>query len=174
MDIPESIAVLLVPNGKKSAVKRVWGIDLATCWLPFFTATNTVGGTAIPADALGCPIRLGYNADGSVKFSKTGRPVTKVVREIADNVRMAKDNFSAGLLKFANEVIEGNPEGYQAQVEMARVAGQPIIDKDKLNLSDAMEKQRTDAVAEAERIAHPLSHRGKKTEAPAEADLVTA
>ncbi|MBA7539430.1 hypothetical protein ES705_31709 [subsurface metagenome] len=179
METPTSIASLFTPNGKKApAVKRVWGIDLATVWLPFFTATNTQGVTAIPSDALGCPMRLKYNADGSVKFTKTGRPVFPVEKEIANNVRLVKENFTAGLLVFAEQVLENNAEGYQAQVEMARVAGEPIMIRDRANLAVAQEKQRAEALAEAqaeaERIAHPLSHRGKKTEAPAEAELVTA
>jgi len=75
MDTPNYIRALLIPtNGSKPRARRVWGIDLETIWLPFFTATNVMGDTAIPADAMGAPLRLGYNADGSVKFSKTGRP----------------------------------------------------------------------------------------------------
>ena len=157
MDTPNYIKVLLIPNGKKPAGRRAWGIDLETVWLPFFTATNTMGDTAIPADAMGAPLRLGYNADGSVKFSKTGRPVTKVVKEIADSVRLVRDNFTAGLLAYANTVITDNPEGYKAQVELAREAGQPIINKDSLNLSKAIAEAREQAVAEAERTVKAKS-----------------
>ena len=163
LDTPSYITALLMPNGKKSAVRRVWGIDLTTCWLPFFTATNTQGDTAIPADALGSPMRLAYASDGSVKFSKTGRPVTKVVKDIADNVRLVKDNFTASLLAYAEQVVADNPEGYKAQVELARVAGEPILSKDKANLDNALAKQREEALAEA--VGKP-SHRGKKTEPP--------
>lgn len=185
MNTPSYITALLTPNGHKSAVKRVWGIDLATCWLPFFTATNTQGDTAIPADAMGCPMRLGYSADGSVKFSKTGRPVTKVVKDIADNVRMVKENFTAGLLAYAEQVQGDNPEGYSAQVEASRIAGEPIMLKDSNNLSEAYEKRQAEALAEAKREAEAIapSHRQTKAEreaeaeaekAKAEAELVTA
>ena len=150
MDTPNYIRALLIPNGKKPAGRRVWGIDLATIWLPFFTATNTMGDTAIPADALGCPLRLGYDADGSVKFSKTGRPVTKVVKDIGDSVRLVKDNFTAGLLAYASGVITDNPDGYKAQVDMAREAGQPILTRDSVNLSKAMAEAVAQGVAEAE------------------------
>jgi hypothetical protein len=151
MDTPNYIKALLIPsNGNKPRARRVWGIDLETIWLPFFTATNTMGDTAIPADALGCPLRLGYNADGSVKFSKTGRPVTKVVKDIADSVRLVKDNFTAGLLAYASGVITDNPDGYKAQVELAREAGQPILSKDRDNLSKAMAEAVAKAVEEAE------------------------
>jgi hypothetical protein len=137
----------------------VWGIDLETIWLPFFTATNTMGDTAIPADAMGAPLRLGYNPDGSVKFSKTGRPVTKVVKDIADSVRMVKDNFTAGLMAYANGVIADNPDGYKAQVEMAREAGEPILNKDSVNLSKAMAEAVAQGVEEAQTKARA---RGKK------------
>jgi hypothetical protein len=151
MDTPNYIKALLLPtNGNKPRARRVWGIDLETIWLPFFTATNTMGDTAIPADAMGAPLRLGYNADGSVKFSKTGRPVTKVAKDIADSVRLVKDNFTAGLLAYANGVITDNPDGYKAQIEMAREAGEPIIAKDRANLDKAIANAMVEAVAEAE------------------------
>jgi len=158
MDTPNYIKALLIPNGKKPAGRRVWGIDLETIWLPFFTATNTMGDTAIPADALGAPLRLGYNADGSVKFSKTGRPVMKVVKDVADSVRLVKDNFTAGLLAYASGVITDNPDGYKAQIDMAREAGQPIITKDSVNLSKAMAEAVAEAVEEAQSKA---TKRGK-------------
>ena len=151
MDTPNYIKALLLPtNGNKPRARRVWGIDLETIWLPFFTATNTMGDTAIPADAMGAPLRLGYNADGSVKFSKTGRPVLKVAKDIADSVRLVKDNFTAGLLAYANGVITDNPDGYKAQIELAREAGEPIIAKDRANLDKAIANAMVEAVAEAE------------------------
>ena len=148
MDTPNYIKSLLIPNGKKPRSRRVWGIDLELVWLPFFLATNTMGNTAIPADALGAPLRLGYNADGSVKFSKTGRPVTKVVKDIGDNVRLVRDNFTAGLLAYANGVVTDNPDGYKAQVETAKIAGEPIITKDRANLDKALTEAREQAMAE--------------------------
>jgi len=150
MDTPNYIKSLLMPNGKKPAGRRVWSIDLESVWLPFLTSTNTVGDTAIPVDALGAPLRLAYNADGSVKFSKAGRPVTKVAKEIADSVRLVRDNFTAGLVAYANGVITENPEGYKAQIELAREAGEPIIAKDRANLDKAIANAMVEAVAEAE------------------------
>jgi hypothetical protein len=159
MDTPNYIKALLIPNGKKPAGRRVWGIDLETIWLPFFTATNTMGDTAIPADAMGAPLRLGYNADGSVKFSKTGRPVTKVVKDIADSVRLVKDNFTAGLLAYASGVITDNPDGYKAQIEMAREAGEPILNRDSVNLSKALAEAVAQGVAEAQSKAKTRANR---------------
>lgn len=154
VETPNYIKSLLIPNnGKKPRARRVWGIDLEFVWLPFFFATNTQGDTAIPADALGSPLRLGYNADGSVKFTKTGRPVTKVAKDIADNVRLVRDNFTAGLLAYANGVITDNPDGYGQQVESAKIAGEPILSQDKANLDKAIAEQMAEAVAMAEKKA---------------------
>ncbi|HUV52824.1 MAG TPA: hypothetical protein VMW64_07095 [Dehalococcoidia bacterium] len=145
---PNYIKSLLMPNPQKATARRVWGIELETVWLPFFTATNAQGGSAIPSDALGAPLRLGYMPDGSVKFTKTGRPVTKVVKELAESVRMVKDNFTAGLLAYAGKVFEDNPTGYKLQIEQARIAGEPITLRDNANLSKAIADAREQAIAE--------------------------
>lgn len=87
METPSYIKALLMPNGKRPAGRKVWSIDLETVWLPFFTGSNTMGDMGIPTEAFGTPLCLAYDADGSVKFSKTGRPITKVVKELADSVR---------------------------------------------------------------------------------------
>ena len=171
METPNYIKSLLMPNGKKPAGRRVWSIDLETVWLPFFTATNTMGDTAISADALGAPLRLAYDQDGSVKFSKTGRPVTKVAKDIADNVRLVKDNFTASLLSYANGVITENPEGYKAQVEQARQAGEPIVNRDRQNLEEAITKMREAELAEAIAQAEAKPKSKAKTKAEPEAEL---
>jgi hypothetical protein len=150
MDTPNYIRSLLIPNGNKPRGRRVWSIDLESVWLPFLTATNTMGDTAIPVDALGAPLRLAYNADGSVKFSKAGRPVTKVAKEVGDSVKLIRENFTAGLVAYATGVITENPEGYKAQIELAREAGEPIIAKDRANLDRAIANAMVEAVAEAE------------------------
>jgi hypothetical protein len=155
MEIPSYIKSLLIPNGRKPAGRKVWSLDLETVWLPFFTATNTTGDTRIASEALGAPIRLAYDTDGSVKFSKTGRPITKVVKPLADSVRMVRENFTAGLLAYANGVITDNPDGYKAQVEMAREAGEPVLTKDRESLQKAMLEAMEKAVTEATPTAEP-------------------
>ncbi|MBA7667304.1 hypothetical protein ES703_75391 [subsurface metagenome] len=80
-------------------------------------------------------------------------------------MRMVKDNFTAGLLMYANGVITDNPEGYKAQSESARVAGEPIQTRDRDNLSKALSEQREQALAEL--VAE--SDRKAKAEAKAEA-----
>jgi len=149
METPQYIKSLLIPNGKKPAGRRVWSVDLETVWLPFFCATNTMGETAIPSDALGAPLRLAYNPDGSVRFSKAGRPVTKVAKDLSDNIRMIRENFTASLQGYANGVITNNADGYKAEVDRARRAGEPIIAKDKANLEQAIAKIREAELAKA-------------------------
>jgi len=61
-------------------------------------------------------------------------------------------------MAYANGVITDNPDGYKAQLELAREAGQPIHDKDSVNLSKAMAEAMAQSVEEAERKAK----RGRK------------
>src|SRR4030067_1533676 len=111
METPSYIKALVKPNGTKASGRRVWGIDLETVGLPGFIATNAMGDTAIPHDALSAPLRLAYNADGSIKFSKTGRPVMKVAKELQDNVRMVREKFIVGWLAYARAGREANTDG---------------------------------------------------------------
>ena len=172
---PPYIQTLCVPNAESPTKRRVWGIDLETVWLPFLTATNVMGDTAmpaIPADALGCPIRLAYDRDGSVKFSKTGKPVTKVAKPISNSVTLMKLNFVAGLQQYALKVATEKQADYKKQVERATIAGKPIIAHDRQELDKAIQLQiaeeirQTQAQAEAEAIPEATPE--------AEKELVTA
>jgi len=152
-DTPSYIKSLLTPNGKQPASRRVWSIPLENVWLPFFTATNLNGDTAIPIDALGAPLRLAYAQDGSVKFSKSGRPVVRVAKPIADSVKLVRENFAANLVAYAEGVAQDNPKGYEALQKRASKAGQPIVTADRANMdkaiAEAMEKSVAEAKAEA-------------------------
>ena len=161
---PQYIKTLLKPNGTKPAGRRVWSIDLESVWLPFFTATNTMGDTAIPHEALGAPLRLAYNPDGSVKFSKTGRPVIKVAKDVQDNVRMVRENFVASLQAYAHGVAKENPDGYKAEVEASAKAGLPIVEKDKEALETAIRLQ-SEAMAEARAEAEASPEQAPEREA---------
>jgi len=183
MESPNYIKSLLIPSIKKPQGRRVWSIDLEQVWLPFFTATNTQGDTAIPVDALGCPLRLGYDKAGAVRFTQAGRPVVRVAKEIGDNVRLVRDNFTANLLNYAGSVIKDNAEGYKAQVALAKKAGEPITQHDKLQLHLALEaKAKAEAIAQAEAVAKAEAVAEAEAEAEAEAvkpkgrkaELVTA
>ena len=161
METPNYIKALLIPNGhKKTGDRRVWGIELAGVWLPFLIATNTTGDTSIPSDCIGAPLRLAFNADGSVKFSKTGRPVFKVVKEVADTVKLVKENFVAGLIAHSTAVAKDNPEGYQAQIDIAKQAAEPIITHDRTKLDEAIAQQLAKSIVEE---AKPQK-RGRKGE----------
>lgn len=152
MDTPNYIKSLITPrNGQKQRARRVWSIDLAMVWLPFFTATNVAGETHLPADAIGAPLRLAYNQDGSVKFSKTGRPVFRVVKDIADSVRLIRDNFTANLLDYANQVANEMPDQFQKQVDKASKAGEPIKQKDSRQLDKALAQATQEAISQAEK-----------------------
>ena len=82
MESPSYIKSLLIPSIRKPQGRRVWSIDLEQVWLPFFTATNTQGDTAIPSASLGCPLRLGYDKTGAVRFTQAGRPVVRIAKEL--------------------------------------------------------------------------------------------
>jgi len=147
---PNYIKNLLIPNTKSPTGRRVWSIDLETVWLPFFLSTNAMGDTAIPSDALGCPIRLAYEKDGSVKFSKTGRPVSKVAKPLADSVTLIRQNFVANLMDYAEQIATSHKEDYAKQVEMATTAGKPIIAHDRQELDNAIQLQIEEALRLAE------------------------
>jgi hypothetical protein len=54
---------LFRPRTKKVQGRKVWSLDLETFWIPVFTASNTIGETNIPSDALGAPLRLAVDDD---------------------------------------------------------------------------------------------------------------
>jgi len=167
-ETPNYIKSLLTPTTKQPQGRRVWSIDLERVWLPFFTATNTMGDTAIPSEAIGCPLRLGYDKAGAVRFTQAGRPVVRVAKELGDSVRLVRDNFTANLLNYAGSVIKDNAEGYKTQVALARKAGEPIAQHDRLQLLQALEaKAKAEAVAQAEAVAKMEAEAVAKAEAEA-------
>ena len=166
METPNYIKSLLTPTTKQPQGRKVWSIDLQQVWLPFFTATNTMGDTAIPSEAIGCPLRLGYDKAGQVRFSQAGRPVIRVAKEIADNVKLVRDNFTANLLNYAGSVMRDNADGYKAQIEIAKKAGEPIYQHDKNQLSNALKAR---AEAEAKEQAEAMAKEAE-TETETEAE----
>ena len=173
METPNYIKSLVTPNTKQPQGRKVWSIDLQQVWLPFFTATNTMGDTAIPSDAIGCPLRLGYDKAGQVRFSQAGRPVIRVAKEIADNVKMVRDNFTANLLNYTGSVMRDNAEGYKAQIETAKKAGEPVYQHDKNQLSNAL-KARAEAEAEAVAKAEREAKEAEAAKSKGKRDLVHA
>ena len=174
-ETPNYIKNLLKPTANKATSRKVWSIDLETVWLPFFTATNAMGDTAIPSESIGAPLRLAYNQDGSVKFSKSGKPVIKVAKDISESVKLVRENFVAGLQNYAHTVFNEHGEAYKAQVTKAIEAGKPIQQHDKEKLDEAMEKLVQQAIDEAESKADTPTHTDSENEVPTlERELVPA
>ena len=170
-DTPQYIKNLLMPTTKSPTGRRVWSIDLETVWLPFFTATNAMGDTAIPVDALGAPIRLGYDKDGSVRFGRTGRPVTRVAKPLSDSVTLIRQNFVANLQNYAEVVATERQADYAHQIELASQAGKPIIAHDKAELDKAIQLQLEEAMREAQAEAQAEAEAEATTPEP-EPELV--
>jgi len=170
-ETPSYIKALVMPTAQKQTGRKVWSIDLETVWLPFFTATNTMRDTAIPVDALGSPLRLAYDKDGSVKFSVNGRPVIKVAKPISESVAMVRENFVAHIQEYAETVATERQAEYAETIRMAEKAGKPIIEHDKKKLNEAIQQRLADAM-EAEVGGETEAEVGGEPEA--EKELVTA
>jgi len=142
---------ILAARPGRSQDRKVWGIGLATVWLPYFTATNAAGLTAIPSDALGAPIRLRRDKQtNEVRFGSNGRPSLQVVAPVRDQVMQAQANFVVHLLDYTDMVQKGQPSEYAAQVQYAHEAGAPIIATDQADLADAIAKmEQADAEEQA-------------------------
>ncbi len=174
METPSYIKSLLTPTAKAPAGRKVWSIDLQAVWLPFFTATNAMGDTAIPAGAIGCPLRLGYDKAGAVRFTPAGRPVVKVAKELSDSVRMVKDNFTANLLAYAGNVIKEHGDQYKAVVQAANIAGNVLYETDKANLEAAIAVKAAAEAAAKVKTESAAAAVAAEAEAKAEAEATTA
>jgi hypothetical protein len=168
------ITMLVKSNGQKTSERKVWSIGLESTLIPFFTATNATGRTKIDRDAIGSPLRLAYDQDNSVKFSKNGKPIIKVAKPIADEVKNMRVNFIANLQAFTQSVKAENAEAYNSEAIACMEAGKPIFDRDQANLNlinKAIEAEaKAKAEAEAELINSALNHAEAEAEAEAKAD----
>ncbi|MDD5094389.1 MAG: hypothetical protein PHV74_08435 [Dehalococcoidia bacterium] len=166
MKTPDYIKALVAPVPQKSTGRKVWSIDLETVWLPFFTATNVQGNTNISKESLGAPLRLQRDKDGMPRFSPSGRPVIRVNAELNGQIRFARENMVFQMLNFAANVQKQRAEDYKAEIESCIKAGDPIIEKDRLDieiavieaakkakLAEAMEQAASDAVKKDEQKA---------------------
>ena len=148
-----TIASLLRPSVKRTGGRKVWGLDLETTLVPFFTAEAVEGHAYIPPEVLGCPLRLQRNDDGEVKFSKTGKPVIRVAQEMGNMVRLMRENLEANLQAHAIEVKTAKPEEYTKAVKLNQTLGKPIAERDSLDLAAAIEARNTAAVVAAANTA---------------------
>jgi hypothetical protein len=135
---PGYIKALIQPRQKSESGRKVWSIDLQYVWIPFFTAKNTQGDTLIPHDAIGAPLRLAKDKDGSVKFNKAGRPVLKVAGELSEAIRMVRENFVSSLVGYAGQVMKAKPDEYKAEAEACHEAGAPIVEKANDDIAQAV------------------------------------
>ena len=136
------ISALVTPTpGRGTSAKKSWAIDVETVWVPFFTATNAMGETNVSPEALGAPIRLATQKDGSVRFSSNGRPVMRVASELSAQVGVVKENFVASLTSYVGVVTEEHPDAYAEQVRVNQLAGTPLLLQDTNLLHDDMERR---------------------------------
>ena len=135
---PSYIKAVLQPRAKSESGRKVWSIDLQYVWLPFFTASNVQGETAIPREAIGAPLRLAKDKDGSVRFNKAGRPVLKVAGELSEAIRMVRENTVAGWMAFAGQVMKAKPDEYRAEAQACHQAGEPIIQRTNADIAAAV------------------------------------
>jgi len=150
-----TITSLLRPVVKKTGGRKVWGLDLETTLVPFFTAEAVEGQAYIPPEVLGCPLRLQRDDDGEVKFSKTGKPVIRVAQEMGGMVRLMRENLELNLQAHAVEVKNAHPEAYAKAVKLNQALGNPIAERDSLDLAAAIDARNAAAVkAAAEGVAH--------------------
>lgn len=149
---PSYIKALLKPSSTKGTSRKVWSVDLEAVWLPFFTASNVNGDTNISKEALGAPLRLAKNDDGTAKFSKSGRPVLRVAPELGAQIKVVRENFVAGLVSYTNNVIHAKPDEFKAEVEACNATGKPINDQANDDIDKAIQAQIKSAQEEAEKI----------------------
>lgn len=157
MIAPTYIKNLMRPNGQQPRGRKVWSIDLETVFVPFFTATNVDGLSAMPLEALGAPLRLAYDADGSVKFSKSGKPVIKVVKDIQDAVRLMRENLVAELQQYTANVRSKQKDAYTEHVRLSLEAGAPIVERDRQALDEAIRLALEEAMAQTKPEKEPVT-----------------
>jgi len=148
-----TITSLLRPVVKKTGGRKVWGLDLETTLVPFFTAKAVEGQAYIPPEVLGCPLRLQRNDDGEVKFTKSGKPVIRIAQEMGSMVRAMRDNLELNLQAHALEVKTAKPEEYAKAVKLNQTLGKPIADKDALDLTAAIDARNAAAIAATAKAA---------------------
>ncbi len=153
---------LLTSTPKSQTERKAWSIGLNTVWVPFFTATNTAGESAIPSEALGAPLRLAYDKTGSVRFGKSGKPVIRVAKELSESIRVVREQITAELLGHVAEVEAKLPDEFRAEVESARTHGMVITNHDNAELAKAVQAKaqaEADAILESSQVENVPTQR---------------
>ena len=159
------MATLLAPTAKKAGGKKLWQMDVESVLVPYFIATNAQGLTEIPSDVLGAPIRLSETKDGEIRFSTSGRPMTKAHPDLTDKVRIMRENFQASLESYTGMVQSELPEQYSDQVALAQAAGDPIMAEAVRKVDEAVETLRKAAFEQAARDAKTARAATKESKA---------
>jgi len=150
--LPGYVHTLLVPTGRNPQERKAWSIGMESVWVPFFSATNVMGETNVPDDVLGMPLRLAKSKDGAIRFSDSGRPVMRVAPELNAQIGIVRENFVASLQAYTGMVQDERPDEYKGQVDAAQQAAQPIFEKTKEDIDQAIELLKA---AEAAKNSHP-------------------
>ena len=125
---------LMKQSPDKAKDRSVWGLPLNGLWIPFLTATNTVGESNIDSGSLGCPLRLSVDKDGVPKLKDDGSARYQLDKTISKAVNGVKDNIAFGLMAFTATIQKTHAEEYKAQVEAAHKAGDAIREHEDTTL----------------------------------------
>lgn len=153
--VPEYVKQLARPRAAGASERKVWSIGLDSKWVPYFTATNTAGVTAVSPAALGAPLRPAKDKSGAVRFGTSGKVQFRVEPELNASIMAAKENFEASLVEFAKSVQAEHPDEYRAQAQANAVAAAPVMQQVASDIADAQAKREALAKAadEAAKIA---------------------
>ncbi len=167
---PAYIKGVLKPSAspEKQNQKKVWSIDLQTVWIPFYIAANANGDANVSREALGAPLRLAKEKDGTVRFSDSGKPIVRVAKELTDKIKAARENYVASLMDFTGKVIKGNAEGYKNEVLACQKAGAPINAATATDLEAAIAaREARTATDEAEAVVEAAASKAPSELVPA-------
>ena len=73
-----------------------------------------------------------------------------MAKEISDQVKVVRENFTANLLSFAGKVARTEKDAYKASVTASQTAGAPIVEHDQAKLALAIEERAKAVKAEAQ------------------------
>lgn len=160
------VSGLFAPIQSKPQGKKVWSIDLETFWLPLFHASNVNGDTAISNEVMGCPVRLALTKDGEVKFGSNGRIVTRVHKDITNQVQAYRQNMMALSMQYIEETKKAKPDEWKKAITLSQKAGQPVAERESKMAQDAiqarLEAEEAEAKAQAEAQARDATPKAKE------------
>jgi len=116
-------------------VELYWGIPLRE-WVPFFTATNVDGATAIPLEDLSVPVRLRRDNAGAVKVNAKGLPVYETVMTIKRQVLLAKARVLFNMQSSVAQIRSEREEAYADTVSLMQTKGDVIRAGEERILAD--------------------------------------